>query len=160
MYSLVINFLKSENWQYSEIAEKDAIFFGINGKHGNFQCIVNINDEEKKFTFYSVCGSNAPIEKRHLVLELLNALNENLDIGNFQIDMEDGEVRFKTGIYYFSLSSDLQLVENIVLPNLIGLDMAIPGILGVMFGDLTVSQALEIVQKESANLNAEMNDIN
>lgn len=159
MYNTIIEFLKKEKWQYSEIAEKDAIFFGVSGKHGNFQCIANINNEESKFTFYSICGSNAPAEKRKNVLEFINDLNNNLDVGNFQIDLEDGEVRFKTGIFFHSLDINVQLIENIILPNLIGIDTALPGIVGLMFGDLTVPQALDAVYKESENLNSEPNNI-
>jgi len=155
MYNTIIEFLKQENWQYSEIAEKDAIFFGVGGKHGNFQCIANINDEESKFSFYSICGSNAPSEKRKLVLELINDLNNNLDVGNFQIDLEDGEVRFKTGIFFQSLKTNIQIVENIILPNLMGMDMALPGIVGLMFGDMTVKQALDTIYNESKNSNNE-----
>ena len=62
--NLVKEFFKENEWQFSEIDKKNVFFFGISGKNGNFQCIADVFEENNQFIFFSVCGVNAPLEKR------------------------------------------------------------------------------------------------
>lgn len=147
--SVVKDFLKSQNWQFSQIDGKNVILFGINGKNGNFQCIADLIDDEieKRFVFFSVCGVNAPLEKKNAMLELINALNSKLLFGNFEMDLEEGEIRFKTSISYKNFKLNHEILEEIIMTNIVIMDRSLPAIMGLMFGDISIEKAIELSEK-------------
>lgn len=147
MLNLVKGYLKSKDWQFSELQDKKIVLFGISGENGNFQCIADVNEDEKKFIFYSVCGANAPIEKRSEVLDLLNRLNYNFFLGHFEMDSDDGEIRYKASLLYGFITPNDDIIEQIMMTSIITMDSNLPAIMGVMFGGLTPTQAIEAIEK-------------
>ena len=51
--NIIRDFLKSQEWQFTQVEGKNVLLFGIGGKNGNFQCIADLLEDEKKFTFFS-----------------------------------------------------------------------------------------------------------
>jgi hypothetical protein len=152
MLDIVKKYFNQNGWQYTEVEDKNVLLFGINGKNGNFQCVADIDAEEKKFIFFSVCGANTPIEKKHEMLELINLLNYDLFFGNFEMDLEDGEIRFKTSVFYEFIEPSIEFINQIAMTNIIAMDSSLIGMMGLMFGNLTASEAFEIIKKEEETL--------
>ena len=148
MLNLIKEYLKKQDWQFSKLEDKNVLLFGIGGKNGNFQCVADVNEEEQKFIFFSICGANAPLEKRSEVLGLLNQLNYTLFLGHFDMDVEDGEIRYKTSILYKHITPNTDLIDQIIMTSIVAMDTYLPAIMGVMFGGLTPTQAIEAIDKE------------
>ncbi len=145
MLKLVKEYLKKQEWQFSELDEKNIFLFGIGGKNGNFQCIADVFEDEQKLVFFSICGANTPIEKRNEVLDLLNQLNYNFFLGHFEMDNEAGEIRYKTSILYKHITPTEELIDQILMTNIVTMDTYLPAIMGVMFGGQTPAQAIELI---------------
>ncbi|MBC7340390.1 MAG: YbjN domain-containing protein [Firmicutes bacterium] len=96
--------------------------------------------------FYSVCPVNVPEGKRLAVAEYLTRANYGLVIGNFEMDFRDGEVRYKTSIDVEGAEIAPALVRNLVYANVITMDRYLPGLLGVIYGNLTPEQAIAQVE--------------
>lgn len=141
-------FLDSQQWQFTQIEGKNVLLFGIDGKNGNFQCIADLIEEEKRFIFFSIYGANTPLDKRQLMLELLNALNYRLFFGNFEMDLENGEIRFRTSILFNNIELNQNFIEELIMINIITMDKGLPSIKGLMFRDISIAQALELLPKE------------
>lgn len=151
MLKTVKEYLKKNEWHFSQVKDKDVFLFGIAGVNGSFQCIADINEEEHKFLFFSVCGANSPLEKRETILGLLNRINYNLLIGNFEMDFEDGEIRYRTCISYEFITPSIDIVDELIMTNIITMDRCLPGIIGVI-GGLSQAQAIELIDtSEEAN---------
>ncbi len=147
--NVVKDFLKSQEWQFTQVKRKNVFLFGISGKNGNFQCIADLIEEENKFIFFSVCGANTPANKRQEIFELLNILNYELFFGNFEMGIQDGEIRFRTSISLKNIQLNQQLVEELIMSNIISMDNSLPSIMGIMFGEISVEKALELsIQEE------------
>lgn len=146
--NIIKEFLKSQQWQFTQVEGKSVLLFGIGGKNGNFQCIADLIEEEKNFIFFSVCGANTPPEKKETMLKLLNALNYRLFFGNFEMDDEDGEIRFRTSFSFNNIEINLKFIEEVIMANIVTMDKSLPAIIGIMFGEITVEKALELSTKE------------
>ncbi|MCX6210884.1 MAG: YbjN domain-containing protein [Bacteroidetes bacterium] len=152
MLKIIKDYFREEGWEFTQLDDKNVFLFGIAGKNGNFQCIADIKEEEHKFLFFSICGANTPIEKRPQILELINQLNYSLFLGNFEMDFEDGEVRYKTSIYYDSITPNKDMLDQLIMTNIITMDEYLPALTGVMFGGLTTLEAISLVGKSEASL--------
>lgn len=145
--NIVKDFLKSQHWQFTQVEGKNVFLFGISGKNGNFQCIADIIEEEKKFIFFSVYGANTPPDKKQMMLELLNVLNHRLFFGHFEMNMEDGEIRFRVSISYKNIELNQSFIEELIMTSIITMDNSLPSIIGLMFGDRSIEKALELSTK-------------
>ncbi len=69
--------------------------------------------------------------------------NHDLAIGNFELDFETGEVRFKTSIDVTGSQLDRAVVVRLVTANLSTTDQYLTGLLSVMYGGASPKTAVE-----------------
>ena len=150
MLKIIKEYLQENDWQFTQVKDKDIFLFGIAGKNGNFQCIADIVEDEHKFIFFSVYGANVPPEKRPQLLELINYLNVNFFVGNFEMDYQDGEIRYRTGVYLEFIIPNKNMIDQLIMTNIITMDKYLPALTGVMFGGLSTLQAIDLVDKSEA----------
>jgi hypothetical protein len=75
---------------------------------------------EDRFVFYIDFKEKAPKSARHDVAEFIALANYGIIIGNFELDFEDGAVRFKTSIDFEDAKLTDALVHNMVFAALGG----------------------------------------
>lgn len=142
MLSTIQKFLDSKKWKYKRIEDKNVIHFGINASNGNIDCVAEVREEHKQFIFLSYCTIKAIDEKLNSINEYLSRVNYNLVIGDFEINFEDGKIRFKSSMFYddlFPISE--KLVEQNIITNLYMVDRYLPGIMSVMYSGISPEQA-------------------
>lgn len=145
--NIVKSFLKAQEWQFSQVEDKNIILFGISGENGKFQCIADIIEEEnKKFVFFSVYGANITVNKTPEILELLNELNCSIFFGNFELDTEEGEIRFRTNLPFDNIELSQDLVTDIVMSNINAMDTSLVAIHGLIYDNLSVEEALKRIE--------------
>ena len=146
MFQQIINFFKQQNWEYTAIKGKTIVFLGINGENGRFQCIADINEDEKKFIFYSICGTNVPDEKRLNMCELLVRLNFGKFLGNFEMDYEDGEIRYKTSMLFGSELIEPEILEYTIMTNILTMDTSLSGLMKMINDNITPIEAFQLIE--------------
>jgi hypothetical protein len=146
MYQQILDFFKLQDWKYTEIKGKTIVMLGISGENGEFQCIADVNEVEKTLLFLSICSINVPEEKKLSMSELLTRLNFGKFLGNFEMDFEDGEIRYKTSLYFENESAQPQIIENIIMTNILAMDTSLPAILSVINETVTPLQAFLLLK--------------
>jgi hypothetical protein len=108
-----------------------------------------VEDEETaQFIFYSVCPVNVPENKRLSVAEFITRANYGLLIGNFELDLVDGEVRFKTSIDVKDDRLSSALFQPLVYTNVVMMDRYLPGIMAVIYGGVSPENAIAQIENE------------
>ena len=146
IFDTIVQFFEQDGWSFSRIEEQPALQMGFQGDNGSWLCTAEAREEYGQFIFYSVCPVHAPEEKRLALAEFLTAVNYGLIIGNFEMDLDDGEIRYKTSIDVGGDELSVPLVKNAVYMNVLMMDRYLPGIMAVLYGD--VSPAAAIAQIE------------
>ena len=146
MFQQIVEFFKQQEWQFTTIEDKTIALLGISGKKGKFQCVADVREDEKKFIFLSICGANVPENKRIQVNELLTRLNFGIFLGNFEMDFEDGEIRFKTSIYFGNSILSSEIIENLILSNISTMDSSLEGIMSMIYGNYSAMEAYQNVE--------------
>ena len=87
-----------EEWNYETIHEIafSGNISGIGGKIDNLKFYIVVSDET--VTCYHVVPIKVPEEQRIAVNEFITRANYGLTIGNFEMDFNDGELRYKTNV--------------------------------------------------------------
>ena len=92
---ILTKFLKKDDWKY-EFDEELALFrCGVYVEHavGNVNVFVRVQDDHVGCAF--VLPQSAPEDSRVAVAELACRINYKLAFGHFEIDFDDGELRFR-----------------------------------------------------------------
>ncbi|MGI6604734.1 MAG: YbjN domain-containing protein [Firmicutes bacterium] len=142
----VIEFFTEDDWKFSRLEGKPVITLPCSGRNGNWHCFAEAREEQEQFIFYSVCPVKVPESKRSAVAEYITRANYGMVIGNFELDFNDGEVRYKTSIDVEGDALSPALVKNMVYINLSTLDRYLPGIMGIIYAGLTPLQAISQVE--------------
>ena len=147
MFNKIIDFFKSQDWLYTIIENKTIVILGISGKNGKFQCIADIREDEKRFVFYSICNANVPKEKQSLMSEFLTRINQGKFIGNFEMNFDNGEVRYKTSLFYDDYKLSSNTIQSMIITNIAMMDNSLTAIMQLIYNDILPIQALNLVEK-------------
>ena len=86
--------------------------------------------------------------------------NYGLIIGNFEMDFSDGEVRYKTSIDVEDEDEDdrlsVALIKNLVYANVLTMDRYLPGVMSIIYGDVSPAQAIAQMEEGEAPLVADL----
>jgi hypothetical protein len=136
-------FLGSRGWKCSVEADRSLIQTGANGKNGRWPCIAIGGSENRDLVFLSLFPVNIPTEKRPVVAELLARINYRLSHGCYEMDFEDGELRFRTSIPAVQGEDQGGLLEYLVFANLCTFDNHFGTIMKVLYTEISPKKALE-----------------
>jgi hypothetical protein len=142
----MIAFFEEDEWPYTIVEEGSVLGIVFQGQHGQWTCYAQAREPQQQFVFYSVCPVNAPQSKRNAMMAFLTRANYGLVIGNFEMDLEDGEIRYKTSIDVEGTELVAPLMKPVVYANVMMMDQYLPGIMSIIYSDVSPEQAIAQVE--------------
>ena len=145
--SEVRGFLLDDNWNFDFDDEKGVFRFGVNikgkMKHVNYFLPVR----EDSYTVYAVSPINGDSEDPFMMSSLLEFIcraNYGLRNGNFEVDMRDGEIRYKVFVDCDGgiLPSREIVRSSIIIPAMM-FERYLPGLLDVIIKGTNAAEAIE-----------------
>jgi hypothetical protein len=149
MLDKVIQFFNAQGWRFQEVPGESILILGMEGKNGKFQCVVDIKKEMSWLLFFSICELKAPENSRKDTAELLTRLNNGRVMGNFELDFDDGEIKYKTSVDFEDMILGLKAIENIIMSNIMTMDACLPAIAAVIQNDELPIEAAKLVVESS-----------
>lgn len=148
MLKQVTSFFDEDGWDYQVSDELNILSMGFAGVNGKWLCYAQARETEEQFVFYSVLSVNAPEKRMMKMAEFITRVNYGMVIGNFEMDFEDGEIRYKTSVDVEGTELSSAMIRQIVYANLVITDRYLPGIMLVLYSDQSPSDILETVELE------------
>ncbi len=150
MKNTIIHALDSLEYKYltSFDDETRTVFrFGISMNHGRCDTIIDLQTDDNHVLIYVVWPMFVPPNKRDRIADFLTRANYGIIIGNFEMDYDDGEIRYKSSFVY---DSDTNLSNDVFIRYLnksfSTFDKYLPGIISVMYAALQPSDAIAQVE--------------
>jgi hypothetical protein len=143
----VLHFFTTEDWQFTKLQGEPTLAMAFQGQHGRWNCYAKVREEQRQFVFYSLCPIAIPKPKRSKIAEFLTRANYGMTIGNFELDFNDGEIRYKTSIDVEGDRLTPALIKRLVYTNVAMMDEYLPGIQAVLAGE-TPEAALQQIEQE------------
>lgn len=146
IFNAIVEFFEDDEWDFNWMEGMPVLRMGFSGKNGKWTCYAQAREEQQQFVFYSVCPINAPEDLRAKVAEFITRANYGMIIGNFEMDYDDGEVRYKTSIDVEGAELIGALTRQIVYANVIIMDRYLPGIMRCIYSDATPQDCVEEIE--------------
>lgn len=143
---IIAQFFKEDDWRFERIEGKPILRTGFKGKNVTLRLISQANEEKCLANFYSVLDLSIPEDNRLAVAEYLTRANYGLNIGNFELDFSDGEVRYKTSIDVEGGQLTTTMVKNLVYNNVLTMDKYYSGIMSVVYGNVSPADAIAKIE--------------
>ena len=142
-------FLKVTGWEVDEEIGGQTLKINVRGKNGNWVAHAIPIEDANQALFVSICPIQAPESKRASMAEFITRANFGLRMGNFEMDYNHGDIRYKTSIDVEGTSLTHPLVQQLVTINLEMMDRYLPGIMRVIEKDMVPEEAINLVETGS-----------
>jgi hypothetical protein len=128
-------------WPFVEVRDAPVLVSDLSGVWGTWKFYAQVVDEHGVVLFYSICPLRVPEEVRLEAAHFLTRANYGLATGNFELDFDDGEIRYKTVVHVDGELSQAA-VKRAVRANGIAMETYLPGI-GAVIAGTAAQPALE-----------------
>lgn len=145
-YEKLIQHLDELNFKYVTGADSSSVCFDLQGEVGTYRFIAVVDEDGDLFQIFACSPVRIPEGARFLVSEAITRANYGLRLGKFEMDFEDGEVRFQIS---------QMLAEGVLHDEIIGrsfaaataiLDQYLPAVLSVVYGNEPPREAIRRVE--------------
>jgi hypothetical protein len=136
------SYLKDKGWQVDEIESGSAFKSSKDGELCPLIYYFQIKPDLEQFLFYIVPHINLLEQMIPPAMEYVCRANVGLRIGNFELDVRDGQITFKSSVNYKGLELSAQLIDNTIQPALTAFDEFFPGLANVIAGIETPASAI------------------
>ena len=121
----------------------------LGGDHGLMPAMAGLLIDRHQLITYVAAPSSCPEDRRGAVAEFVARANWGLPMGNFEIDMDDGSVRFKSSVDYENVGLTPELVRNTFAPAAFTMDRYLEGLLAVMYGSKEPAEIVAEIESDS-----------
>lgn len=149
LLDVVLRFFQEDQWIYQKIEGKPLIRAGYRGEHGTWICYARVDEDQRLFLFQASMGLNIPVEYRSAAAEYITRANVLLPVGNFEMNVDTGDVRCKTSVETPEGELSVPMVRALVYANLRAIDRFFPGLLMVIHAGLNPPAAIARVEAQA-----------
>ena len=137
-------FLQDDGWHPQQLEGRHIYRMGFSGRNGQTICYAQIRVDLEQFLFYVIAPVKAPEDVRQPVADFITRANYGLRIGNFEMDFDDGEVRYKSSLDFEGATLGHAFIKNAIYPAVQTMDRYLSGLMGVFYGKSPVKAIAEI----------------
>ncbi|HAJ74022.1 MAG TPA: hypothetical protein DCM49_04400 [Lachnospiraceae bacterium] len=161
--NLIRGFLTSDDWNYSFDEKHGYIQFGLNlhSRIKNIKYIVDVG--ENYFLVYAVSpigGDASDQEMMRRLSEFIVRANYGLRNGNFELDMNDGEIRYKSFVDCRNIRPSVEVIKSSVYCPAAMYERYGSGMAEIIFNDVNAKEAIDkcendLVDKDETSMHSE-----
>jgi len=121
MKAVVLDVLQGDELEYEEVNDS-VLRLKFQGQNGEWVCVIGVDEVNHQCVVYSTFPTPIPLKWRNACATLLAKQNYELTIGNFELDLEDGDLRFRTAISLGSARLTPSLFRELLTANIETMD--------------------------------------
>ena len=143
---IVKGYFEANEWEYEQNPDHDGMFIaGVETDSGDFEVLVVAEEADKQLTCFCICPDEVPEDRRNDVAEYIIRVNNNLMMGVFDMDFDDGDVRVRSSINFADMQPTTDAVALLLHGAISSADVYYPGLQAVIDGEATPEDALDDV---------------
>lgn len=137
-------YLDRGSLKYEQDDEKGLFRLVFEGKHGDIRVLIVV--EENLAQVFSHPPNKVPESFRSAIAEAITRANYGLKVGKFEMDLEDGELRYQTVIPIGSMFPEDEMLDHVLYVGGAMIDRYLPAFLSIIYGNEDVKLAIEAAE--------------
>lgn len=143
----VQEWLTTDDWSFDRDDERDLIRMGVRGRSASFRVFFDAREEDEQLFLYVLCPNHIPEDMRAAAAEFLTRANHGLKFGNFEMDMEAGEVRYKVSLDLEGTALTPVMVRRMMGHAIPVTDRYFPGLMAICYGGKSARDAIMQIEQ-------------
>lgn len=95
----------------------------VQGKTAEWTCLIRVFEKTERILVYSILPTPVADSERPQLALMLTQINYGLILGNFEFDLQDGEIRYKTSIDVEGIALNNTVLRNLLYGNFFSMDL-------------------------------------
>ena len=142
-YQVVLDHCNNGGLKFRADEEHKAVFFSVRCEAASYDVALLVTHDDEVFQIYVTLPlGNSDANLRPLVAEFVARANHRLVIGHFDLDMDDGRLRYHVGHAIGESVLDDETVGRLIGTALNTTDRYYPALMRVLFGGHTPADAV------------------
>ena len=140
------DFLHAEGVGFEIDEEGGSIRFSFAGDTATWMVFVYILEESDRVAVLSIIPSLATESVQAEVGRFLHRSNFGLVVGNFEIELDGGEIRFRTSMDLDDVDLTTSMIRNLIFGNIAVVNDYLPALNRVLHGGMTADEAIQMLE--------------
>ena len=145
-YEKLIQHLDERDVRYLTNGESRSICADFRCDIGSYRIIAAVDAESELFQVFGYSPVRVPEGARLAVAETIIRANYGLKVGKFEMDFEEGELRFQAAQILTEDSLEESVIDRLLSTTMSMLDMYLPAVLSVIYGNELPKDAIRGVE--------------
>ena len=107
---------------YNADNENQRVKLAYTGDNGEWEITIAVFAEDGEIMAVSVMPELVPYDRRRIVSEFIARMNFGFVIGGFDIDFDDGEVRYKAGLSIPPAGLTAEMIQPLIMSGIVNAD--------------------------------------
>ncbi|MFA7495113.1 MAG: YbjN domain-containing protein [Acidithiobacillus sp.] len=138
-------------WEAKMLPDYPVMTCALQVPNGILDIFCHVHADRERILFYlRPQNLDITVEKRLPVAEFITRANYGLSLGNFELDMEDGEINFKTILQVPATVLSVALLRPYLLIGVETINHYLPGLDKVIAGQETPAVAIKALETATA----------
>ena len=138
-------YFQEDDWDIHPISDT-VVQTAFKGDNGEWDCLAVVLESSDHFLFYSIIGARVPESAWPQMALFLHRANHGLNIGNFEFDLSQGEIRFKTSLQCEVFHFTHEIFQSLVHHNVLVVDEYMPGIMSIIGETMSAEAAIMMIE--------------
>ncbi|MFH1177889.1 MAG: YbjN domain-containing protein [Acidobacteriota bacterium] len=138
----IIGYFERDGWKYRQLGSHAALEMGVAGEHGTYRLVAIVDGERSIVRFLTFIEGRVPESRRREIMEYFTRANYGLLLGNFELDLGDGEVRFKCSQSVEGDHLSYEQYQHLLYISVAMVDRYFPGLQRVLQGTADAAAAI------------------
>ena len=142
----VAEFLTDDKWSFDRIEEHNVISTDVKAENATYRLHFLADDKARLIMLYATPSNHLPEERRLAAADFLTRANFGLRIGNFELDMGDGQVRYKVSLDVEGGVLSPMMVKNMVGAAVTTFERYFAGLMSVCYAVADPVEAIQAIE--------------
>ena len=142
--------LEEHHVRWAQFKEFPGIIFFCHTKTTIHTCVVEVRSDRAALRCLLQLNCRVPEEKRQAAAELVTRINYGLQLGSFEIDFSDGEIRYRLGLDVSGGELTSEMVESAISAIIGTVDRYHPAIMSFLWSDMAPEDAVAMIEAAPA----------
>ena len=145
-YEKLIQHLDERDVRYLTSSDNRSICADFRMEVGTYRIIATVDPEGGLFQIFGYSPVRVPAGARPAVAETIARANYNLRIGKFEMDCDEGELRFQAAQILTEDSLEDAVIDRLMATTMAMLDRYLPAVLSVIYGNELPKDAVKCAE--------------
>lgn len=147
-FARLVQHFQSNDWAFESDEQQRVVHTTLTGDSGQIRIVAAISEDDDLLEVLTILPVNAPPNKRYEAAEFCNRASFGMKIGRFELDFDDGTVRFHASAPFDDGDLPESVIHRCVGTALVLADHYFPHLMSVLYGGMTSAHAVQTAEAQ------------